>query len=213
MNEWNIQSRAHRCQACDQPFEGKKPYHTLLFDEKHAYLRRDICTVCWQKDYQNQEREKGFISYWQGTYELPPPPIEPIQKKTAEALLRKLIEINNPKFASAGYILAVMLERKRLLKVKEQLTRDGQRWFVYEQPNTGDIFTIADPSLQLGELEEVQRTVASLLEHGLTPEGEIALPSEPIPAEKPTAEIEPKEESDIPAEDPSKEPEDAHLTG
>jgi len=38
-----------------------------------------------------------------------------------------------------AYILAVMLEaQKRILKVKEQLIREGQRVFVYEQPKTGD---------------------------------------------------------------------------
>ena len=62
-----------------------------------------------------------------------------------------------------------MLERKRILKVKEQLSRDGRRVFIYEQPKTGDIFTIVDPALQLNQLEEVQRDVAALLEHGLNP--------------------------------------------
>ena len=60
-----------------------------------------------------------------------------------------------------------MLERKRLLKVKEQVVRDGQRVFIYEQPKTGDIFTIIDPRLQLNQLEAVQQDVAALLEHGL----------------------------------------------
>ena len=60
-----------------------------------------------------------------------------------------------------------MLERKRILKVKEQLKREGQRIFIYEQPKTGDIFTIADPDLRLDQLEAVQRAVAQLLEHGL----------------------------------------------
>jgi hypothetical protein len=62
-----------------------------------------------------------------------------------------------------------MLERKRILKVKEQIVRDGQRVFIYEQPKTGDIFTIADPNLHLDQLEEVQRDVAMLLEQGLNP--------------------------------------------
>ena len=62
-----------------------------------------------------------------------------------------------------------MLERKRLLKVKEQLRRDGQRVFIYEQPATGDLFTIIDPNLQLNQLEQVQHDVAALLEHGLNP--------------------------------------------
>ena len=95
--------------------------------------------------------------------------MDAIQKDTAETLLRKLIEQNDPRYAPAGYILAVMLERKRIFKVKEQIMRDGQRVFIYEQPKTGDIFTIADPDLQLNQLEEVQRDVAQLLEHGLNP--------------------------------------------
>jgi hypothetical protein len=41
--------------------------------------------------------------------------------------------------------------------------------FIYEQPRTGDIFTIADPDLRLDQLEAVQRDVAALLEHGLNP--------------------------------------------
>jgi hypothetical protein len=41
--------------------------------------------------------------------------------------------------------------------------------FIYEQPGTGDVFTIADPDLRLDQLEAVQRDVAGLLEHGLNP--------------------------------------------
>ncbi len=84
-----------------------------------------------------------------------------------------------------------MLERKRILKVKEQLVRDGQRVFVYEQPKTGDIFTIADPDLRLDQLEEVQRDVAMLLENGLNP---------PVPtAEDPAPTAEPVATEDEPA--------------
>ena len=101
-----------------------------------------------------------------------------IQKDTAETLLRKLIEQNDPRYAPAGYILAVMLERKRVLKVKEQIVRDGKRVFIYEQPKTGDMFTIADPALRLDQLEEVQRDVAQLLEHGLE------LRRRPLPARR-----------------------------
>ena len=186
MTEWNIQSRSHTCEACGKHFADKEAYHTLLFDEKADFRRSDICAACWQSQYSQGARErKGFVSYWQGVYEVPPSRPEPIQKETAESLLRKIIEVNDPKYIPAGYILAVMLERKRLLKVKEQLVRDGQRVFIYEQPLTGDVFTITDPNLQLNQLEQVQHDVAALLEHGLNPpavQTEIVAP-EAAPAE------------------------------
>jgi hypothetical protein len=183
MTEWNIQSRGHACTACGRAFVHKEQYHTLLFDERAEFRRLDVCAACWQKQYSEGARErKGFISYWHGVYEAPAPRVDPIQKETAESLLRKLIELNDPQYISAGFILAVMLERKRLLKVKEQLIRDGRRIFIYEHPKTGDLFTIVDPNLQLNQLEQVQRDVAALLQHGLNPP---PIPSPEIPAPSP----------------------------
>jgi hypothetical protein len=181
MNEWNIQSRASACEACSQPFADQQPYHTLLFDEQLEHLHRsDICKPCWQNQFSDGAKErKGFISHWQGVYEVPTPPVDAIHKDTAETLLRKLIEQNDPRYAPAAFILAVMLERKRILKVKEQIARDGKRVFIYEQPKTGDMFTIADPNLRLDQLEQVQRDVAALLEGGLNP----PVPTNEIPAQ------------------------------
>ncbi|MCW5550951.1 MAG: hypothetical protein KIS67_02175 [Verrucomicrobiae bacterium] len=183
MNDWNIQSRGHACESCGKPYADQEAYHTLLYEEKTELRRSDICAACWQQQFSDGARErKGFISYWQGIYEAPPPPSDPIQKETAETLLRKLVEQNDPRYVPAGYILAVMLERKRLLKVKEQIVRDGKRTFIYEQPKTGDVFTIADPDLRLDQLEAVQRDVAALLEHGLNPPSPVTQ-EQPAPAE------------------------------
>jgi len=186
MNDWNIQSRAHACEACAKPFADKQSYHTLLFDEKQDFRRMDICDTCWQGQFsQGATDRKGFISYWQGTYEAPPPaPPDAIQKENAETLLRTIIELQDEKYAPAAYILAVMLERKRLLKVKEQIVRDGARVFVYEQPKTGDVFTVRDPNLQLDQLDDVQRQVADLLEHGFDAPAPVApatVTAEPAP--------------------------------
>jgi hypothetical protein len=195
MNEWNIQSRAHACEVCAQPFADKQPYRTVLSEAGSELRRSDICEPCAQKDGDLRARA-GFVSQWHGIFEVPPPVTEVIQKDTAETLLRKIVEQNNPQFAPAAFILAVMLERKRILKVKEELQRDGKRIFVYEQPKTGDIFTIADPVLRLDQLEQVQHDVAQLLEHGLNPpvpetpaqpaaEQNSAPPAEAAPAEQP----------------------------
>ncbi|MBI1175969.1 hypothetical protein GC207_00860 [bacterium] len=191
MNDWNIQSRSHHCQACGNSFADKEKYHTVLTDEKSDYVRLDVCQKCWESQYgEGATDRKGFISYWQGVYEAPPEaPPEPIQKDTAESLLRKLIELNDPQYGAAAYILAVMLERKRQLKIKEQFKRDSRRVFVYEQPKTFDLFTITDPDLQLDQLDAVQHQVAELLEHGLNPPAEVAAEH----TESPATDVEPAE--------------------
>jgi hypothetical protein len=78
-----------------------------------------------------------------------------------------------------------MLERKRILKVKEQFQRDGARVYIYEQPATGDLFTITDPNLHLDQLEQVQREIAQWLNPPAAPAA--AAPVTPVGGEETAA--------------------------
>ena len=144
----------------------------MLGYENKEYIRHDICESCWINASEGATDRKGYISHWQGTYEAPPPaPPEAIQKDNAESLLRKLLKTGDSRWREASYILAVMLERKRMLKVKDQLKDKDERIFIYETIKTGDIFTIPDPNLKMEQLEQVQTEVAALLEYGLPEKG------------------------------------------
>lgn len=196
MPEWNIQPRAHACQSCGHAFQKGEPLHTLLFDARPGYQRLDVCEGCWQTQHaQGSNHRRGFISHWVSRYEPPPPaPPEPIQKETAESLLRKLVALNAPEYAGSVFILAVMLERKRVLKVKVRLAGADRPVWIYEHARTGEVFTVTDPQLRLDQLDTVQREAARLLEHGLPAHPESAAPgagSEPA-SDQPTSEPAPE---------------------
>lgn len=172
MNDWNIQSRSRSCQACQRAFGDGEAYHTLLYQQRSGWERLDVCPQCWEDQHRHGAQDrKGFVSHWQGTFTVPPPrPPEPIQRESAETLLRALTERPAAGGPAAAFILAVMLERKRILKLRESFRQNGARVFVYEHPRTGEVFTLPEPELRLDQLEEVQREVAHLLQHGLPPE-------------------------------------------
>jgi hypothetical protein len=165
INEWNIQARSNQCQRCGRGFEDKESFHTLLLDERSAFTRLDLCNGCWAADSKEpSRRQASLISHWQSTYRVPePPPPEAIQHATAESLLKQLIEADEARHVGARYILAAMLERKRVLKVRDQLREGGVRRFVYEHALTGEVFTITDPDLRLDQLDAVHREVESLI--------------------------------------------------
>lgn len=180
MLEWNIQSRGHVCHLTGHGFTEGQRFHTVLLSGREGLERLDFSEGAWKEHGAEVMARPGIISHWLGTYHAPPAtPPEAIRRDDAESLLRELLNRRDPRHTGAVYILAVMLERKRLLKVKGQSRENGLRVTLYEHPKTGDIFPVTDPGLQLSQLEEVQRDVASLLEHGLPPvEGLPGVPEE-----------------------------------
>lgn len=186
MLEWNIQSRGHVCHHTGHPFADGEAYHTVLLDAKAGFERLDFSAGAWKEKGAEILRQPNCVSHWVGTYEAPPAaPPDPIRKDDAESLLRRLLELRKDEYAGAAFILAVMLERKRELKMKTQVREEGRRRMVYEHPKSGDLLVVTDPGLQLDQLEAVQRQVADLLEHGLPAEQPAEQPAEGAPVEEP----------------------------
>jgi hypothetical protein len=159
-NEWPIKHRADMCARTQRPFEAGEQFYTLLFREGDGFRREDLSEEAWQ---QRNENIQPF-SFWKSRYEPPPAvPPEPLGKENAEDLLRRLLAENNPANANACYVLAVMLERKRVLKqVKTEETGD-RPVLVYEHAKNGDVFIVPDAQLRLDEIEHVQQEVSQLL--------------------------------------------------
>jgi len=161
--EWSIQSRGDTCQLCQRKFHDKEECISALFPDAPGFIRSDFCQDCWEQ--RNPDRETPF-SYWKTTFLLPPEaPPEPLRKETAESLLRRLIEEDHPEQIPVIYILALMLERKKLL-VEKDVTVDAEDTVrrIYEHRKSGEVFVITDPRLQLESLEHVQRQVAEMLD-------------------------------------------------
>jgi hypothetical protein len=158
-NEWAITHRADACAVTHRPFAPGEYFYTLLYHGADGYRREDLSEEAWKSRNENIQP----FSFWKSRYEpLPPKPVEPLPRENAEQLFRRLIASQSPP-ANACYVLAAMLERKRVLKqVKTEQNANGPV-LLYEQPTTGDVFVVPDPQLCLDELEAVQNEVAELL--------------------------------------------------
>ena len=159
-NEWAIRHRADFCAVTHRPFVPGEYFYTLLYHDANGYRREDLSEEAWRNRNENIQP----FSFWKSRYEpLPPKAAEPVAKENAEQLFRRLMASDNPP-ANACYVLAAMLERKRVLKqVKTESRNGGRRVLIYEQGTTGDVFVVPDPQLRLDEVETVQNEVAQLL--------------------------------------------------
>ena len=159
-NDWPIKHRADACARTQRAFAPGEHFYTLLFREGEGFRREDLSEEAWT---QRNENIRPF-SFWKTRYEPPPlAPPEPLGKENAEDILRRLLAENNASNANACYVLAVMLERKRVLKQIKADKTEGRPVLIYEHAKTGDVFIVPDVQLHLSEIEKVQRDVAQLL--------------------------------------------------
>jgi len=157
--EWEIKPRAAACAQCARPFDKDQVYVSSLRLSGAEYVRVDCCENCWK----NAPVLEAF-SVWRGTFQPDVKPPEVLKKETAESLLRKLVAKNDPQYRNAIFILAVMLERRRILAEKEVHRKEGLELLrVYEHRKSGETFIVSDPLLSLDQLGHVQAEVAALL--------------------------------------------------
>jgi hypothetical protein len=157
--EWAIKHRSDVCTATQQPFAPGEYFYTLLFREADGFRREDLTEQAWAGRNENIQP----FSFWKSKYEPAPPPApEPLGKENAEELFRRIVASANPP-ANACYVLAVMLERKRVLKQIKTEQNGNERTLVYEHAGSGDVFIVPDPKLRLDEIEAVQNEVSTLL--------------------------------------------------
>ena len=198
--EWNIRSRGHECSVCGKPLVDRGPVVSVLRENGSGYDRLDCHPECWKATPRDWEP----FSSWEGVYHAPPPPDarkEPLKKETAGDLLRELVALDDPAMKNVVYVLAVMLERSRILVERDSRElEDHTIRRVYEDRKTGDTFVILDPRLRLDALGEVQDQVVALLS-GEKTFGEVAQVEEASEAAAQSAE--PAAE---PAAEPSSEP-------
>ena len=156
--EWNIRSRGHVCSVCGKPLIDKAPVISVLKELPEGYERLDCHPECWK----TFPRDWEPFSSWEGVYLAPPPP--DAKKETADDLLRHLIALEDPAMKNVVYVLAVMLERSKILIERDAREQEDHTILrVYEHRRTGESFVVLDPRLRLENLAEVQQQVVALL--------------------------------------------------
>ena len=159
-NDWPIKARADVCAMTNRPFVEGEQFYTLLFREGNGFRREDLSEEAWAS---RNENIRPF-SFWKSRYEAPPTtPPETLPKENAEELLCRFLSEN--KQPNACYVLAVMLERKRVLKQIKTEEAENGRVLIYEHAKNGDVFIVPDVPLRLDELETLQSEVAHLLQN------------------------------------------------
>lgn len=166
MESWHIKAREHECSVTGASFEDGEGFYTALLPdpESSGYLRKDFSLEGWKEGRGAVEREA--LSFWRSVYKVPVAEEKAVvmEKESAEALLQRLIEADEDHTENTRYILAVMLERQKLLKETDSQPTPTGILRIYEHRKTGEVFIVKDPNIPLSEVEAVQVEVMEMLD-------------------------------------------------
>ncbi len=183
---WHVRSRSRECAATQRAFIDGETIVTALFPdpESSGYVRRDFCLEAWQN--LPEDAEKPF-SFWKTTFSGPTTAgtVDPVERLSPEEILVRLVEEDEDHTENTRYILAVMLERQKILRETDSQRTPNGILRVYEHRKTGEVYLIRDPDIPLSQVESVQNEVFILLENnGRMPEPVIEETPTEIPAEE-----------------------------
>jgi hypothetical protein len=161
---WHIRSRARECAATARPFADGETIVTALFpDPEHGgFIRRDFSLDAWGE---RGPDEAAPFSCWRSRY------ASPVSDKPAKAeredpedILRRLVEEDADHTENTRYILAVMLERRKLLVETDTQRTPTGILRIYENRRTGEVYIVKDPNVPLDQVDALQQEVVALLE-------------------------------------------------
>jgi len=162
--QWKLSSRKHACSHTEEAFTEGQPFYTAIFwdEEEGEFRREDYCESAWN------ELEKGFkpFSFWRALYEPPTPDAnkqDVVDKEDAETALKRMIDENDPATENTRHLLALMLERKKILKQIDAQEKDGRRLVIYCRRKTQEIYIVPDPGLGLDEIASLQAEVIDMI--------------------------------------------------
>ncbi len=167
---WHIKSRSHQCVVTGNHFADGETIIAAIFPdpESSGWLRKDYSLTGWE---QRDAAEGEKFSQWKTTYKAPVSSerVE-VTKESPIDLLRRMVDEDEEHTEKVRFILAVMLERQKVLVEKDTQAVPSGILRVYEHRKEGDVFLIRDPNVALDQVETMQQEVLELLEnHGRKP--------------------------------------------
>jgi len=161
--DWEMPRRGDACTACQKTFEPGDALQAYLFDSPEGYQRRDYCPKCTPPD-------KTFaIGSWATRR---PMPVEKKKQAFDRAailqLFMALADEDAPEKVQLRFVIALLLWRKKMLKLDGADDRDGREVWRYLVPKTDQRCDVERPDLDEEQLERLGLQLETLISGEIT---------------------------------------------
>lgn len=158
MTDYVIQPHTRRCWATGRELKPGERFFTALLDQGQGWERKDFAPEAWQGP------PPGTFSYWTGKV----PPSQDHQRPridddVLEDCFHRLADELEPSKVNFRYVAALLLMRRKRLKLEQTAMLEGQEQLTLICPRTGAKYYLVNPQLSEDAISEVQDEVFKVL--------------------------------------------------
>lgn len=150
--------RADACAACGHGFEIGETFHAHLYRTDAGYARQDYCLNC------HPPAAPDALGHWKTRRPEPTArKIQPFDREAIYSFFERLEDAHEPGHLQFRFVLALLLWRKKALKLERTMQgADGEAW-EFVAVRTGTPHRVVRPDLDEQQLERLSEQLERLL--------------------------------------------------
>ena len=159
--EWSISKSNLICAACNGRFQSSQAYYSALLEQDAALVRHDFCLNCFQ-----EPRPANVFYFWKTAIpeDLAAKPKPVLDVVAVLEFFRRLAGDRDPQRVAFRYVLALMLTRKKALKLGGgERGKDGEEVWIFVERRGGERHAVVQPNLDEAEMASSSLELGRLL--------------------------------------------------
>jgi hypothetical protein len=158
MIDYQIQTNSRRCAQTGRELRPGEKYFSVLLDEAGKFVRKDYSTEAWTGP------PEGAFSFWAGRIPVGESRRQPrFDDEMLMECFQRLEDQTDPGRRNFRYVLALLLLRRKRLKLEPSPPGGDPESLALRCPKTRTLYRVADPRLTDAEMEAVQEEVFEVL--------------------------------------------------
>ncbi len=177
-DDWQMPRRGDACSACGRSFEPGETFTACLYEADGGYRRADYCQACPPTE------EPGLLARWLTRR---PEPTQPrkvtLDRQALLALFEQLQEARSADKLQLRFVLALLLWRKKVIKLERSTTDDdGRELWHFVAPKLSATYAVVRPDLGEQQLEDLSQQLETLVTPAATADQAEPASDAPAPA-------------------------------
>jgi hypothetical protein len=163
MAAWTFRRRKGLCAACERAFDDGEAHFSLLWIEGEELVRSELCRPCWQL---GQAAREQALFWWRTRHEIAQRKGLALNLEAIELLFHRLANRAEQHLNELRYLLALILLRKRRLKLVRLARTEQGDAMVVRKPRHSDEQHVAVFDFDAARMDELRAELARLFDEG-----------------------------------------------